>query len=164
MGDFRFEGGRHAARRILAEKKRPTGVVVANDMMALGAMQEFKAAGLSIPYDGVLTESRDRASSGRSSAAYRRPAASTWCRDQDPDVSHQSRFDRTPKTKVLEFHDLRTSEQISSGAVHFPTISVKVPSRIGTDRLRPANLSVRMDKRVQTCPSFPDYRLELLLI
>lgn len=50
-GDFRFEGGRHAARRILAEKKRPTGVVVANDMMALGAMQEFKAAGLSIPAD-----------------------------------------------------------------------------------------------------------------
>ena len=50
-GDFRFEGGRHAARRILAEKKRPTGVVVANDMMALGAMQEFKAAGLSIPGD-----------------------------------------------------------------------------------------------------------------
>lgn len=50
-GDFRFEGGRHAARRILAEKKRPTGIVVANDMMALGAMQEFKAAGLSIPGD-----------------------------------------------------------------------------------------------------------------
>jgi DNA-binding LacI/PurR family transcriptional regulator len=50
-GDFRFEGGRHAARRILAEKKMPTGVVVANDMMALGAMQEFKAAGLSIPGD-----------------------------------------------------------------------------------------------------------------
>ena len=50
-GDFRFEGGRHAARRILAEKKRPTAVVVANDMMALGAMQEFKAAGLSIPGD-----------------------------------------------------------------------------------------------------------------
>jgi len=50
-GDFRFEGGRHAARRILLEKKRPTAVVVANDMMALGAMQEFKAAGLSIPGD-----------------------------------------------------------------------------------------------------------------
>ena len=50
-GDFRFEGGRHAARKILSEKKRPTGVVVANDMMALGAMQEFKAAGLSIPGD-----------------------------------------------------------------------------------------------------------------
>ena len=50
-GDFRFEGGRHAARKILSEKKKPTGVVVANDMMALGAMQEFKAAGLSIPGD-----------------------------------------------------------------------------------------------------------------
>src|SRR3982751_6776270 len=43
-GDFRFEGGRLAASRVLAEKKVPTAVVVANDLMALGAMQEFKAA------------------------------------------------------------------------------------------------------------------------
>jgi LacI family transcriptional regulator len=50
-GNFRFEGGRFAARQILAEKNRPTAVVVANDLMALGAMQEFKAAGLKIPED-----------------------------------------------------------------------------------------------------------------
>ena len=50
-GNFRFEGGRLAASQILAEKDLPTGVVVANDMMALGAMQEFKAAGLRIPDD-----------------------------------------------------------------------------------------------------------------
>lgn len=50
-GDFRFEGGRLAATEILDLKKLPTAVVVANDMMALGAMQEFKASGLRIPQD-----------------------------------------------------------------------------------------------------------------
>ena len=50
-GDFRFEGGRMAASQILGEKMRPTAVVVANDLMALGAMQEFKAAGLRVPQD-----------------------------------------------------------------------------------------------------------------
>lgn len=50
-GDFRFESGRMAATEILAMKELPTAVVVANDMMALGAMQEFKAAGLSVPKD-----------------------------------------------------------------------------------------------------------------
>lgn len=50
-GDFRFEGGRLAATEILGLKKLPTAIVVANDMMALGAMQELKAAGLKIPQD-----------------------------------------------------------------------------------------------------------------
>jgi len=50
-GDFRFEGGRLAASQVLGEKVLPTAVVVANDLMALGAMQEFKAAGLQIPQD-----------------------------------------------------------------------------------------------------------------
>ena len=50
-GDFRIEGGRLAASQVLAQKTLPTAVVVANDLMALGAMQEFKAAGLHIPQD-----------------------------------------------------------------------------------------------------------------
>ena len=50
-GDFRFEGGRAAAKKALAENERPTAVVVANDLMALGAMQEFKSAGLHVPND-----------------------------------------------------------------------------------------------------------------
>ncbi len=50
-GDFRFDGGRLAARQILAEKELPTAVVVANDLMALGAMQEFRSAGLCVPMD-----------------------------------------------------------------------------------------------------------------
>ncbi len=50
-GDFRFESGQLAANEILNLKELPTAVVIANDMMALGAMQEFKSAGLQIPKD-----------------------------------------------------------------------------------------------------------------
>lgn len=50
-GDFRFESGRMAATEILNLKKLPTAVIAANDMMALGAMQELKANGLTIPKD-----------------------------------------------------------------------------------------------------------------
>ncbi len=50
-GDFKFEGGRRAAHEILKAAKLPTGVIVANDMMALGAMQEFREASLAIPRD-----------------------------------------------------------------------------------------------------------------
>jgi LacI family transcriptional regulator len=50
-GDFRLDGGRRAASEMLAAPEMPTAVVVANDMMALGAMREFRKAGLSIPGD-----------------------------------------------------------------------------------------------------------------
>jgi LacI family transcriptional regulator len=49
--DFRLEGGRKAAREMLGAQSLPTAVVVANDMMALGVMQECQAAGLHIPRD-----------------------------------------------------------------------------------------------------------------
>jgi DNA-binding LacI/PurR family transcriptional regulator len=50
-GDFRIEGGRRAACEMLERGRLPTAVVAANDLMALGAMQEFRAAGLRIPRD-----------------------------------------------------------------------------------------------------------------
>jgi DNA-binding LacI/PurR family transcriptional regulator len=50
-GDFRFESGRMAATEILDLEILPTAIVAANDMMALGAMQELKANGLTIPRD-----------------------------------------------------------------------------------------------------------------
>lgn len=49
-GDFKLEGGRRAASEMLSDEGQlPTAVVAANDMMALGLMQEFRAAQLSIP-------------------------------------------------------------------------------------------------------------------
>jgi len=50
-GDFRFESGRSAANEILSLDDLPTAIVVANDMMALGAMQELKSNGIKIPQD-----------------------------------------------------------------------------------------------------------------
>lgn len=50
-GDFQLEGGSRVAREILAADELPTAVVVANDLMALGVMREFHAAGLRIPDD-----------------------------------------------------------------------------------------------------------------
>jgi DNA-binding LacI/PurR family transcriptional regulator len=48
--DFRFDGGRNAAQQMLSTEL-PTAVLAANDMMALGAMQEFRSAGLNVPRD-----------------------------------------------------------------------------------------------------------------
>ena len=73
-GDFRFDGGRLAASRVLAEKTLPTAVVVANDLMALGAMQEFKAAGLHIPTDISIVGFDDI-----SFASLAEPALTTVC-------------------------------------------------------------------------------------
>jgi LacI family transcriptional regulator len=50
-GDFRLEGGRGAARKMLGEGELPTAVIAANDMMALGVMQECREHGLHVPGD-----------------------------------------------------------------------------------------------------------------
>ena len=51
-GDFKLDGGRRAARALMERGDRmPTAVVVANDMMALGVMQEFRECGIEVPRD-----------------------------------------------------------------------------------------------------------------
>lgn len=50
-GDFKLEGGRRAAREMLDGGALPTALVVANDMMALGALREFYKAGVRVPAD-----------------------------------------------------------------------------------------------------------------
>jgi DNA-binding LacI/PurR family transcriptional regulator len=51
-GDFKLDGGRRAAAEMLAAAaSRPTAVLAANDLMALGVMAELRAAGLQIPRD-----------------------------------------------------------------------------------------------------------------
>lgn len=51
-GDFQLDGGRHIAREILTGgSSLPTAMITANDMMALGVMQECRIAGISIPDD-----------------------------------------------------------------------------------------------------------------
>ncbi|MCE0766992.1 LacI family transcriptional regulator [Pseudonocardia kujensis] len=52
-GDYRQESGVTAAARILAEPadKRPTALICANDLMAIGVIECLKANGLSVPQD-----------------------------------------------------------------------------------------------------------------
>lgn len=73
-GDFRFESGRLAATEILNLEQLPTAIVVANDMMALGAMQELKANGIKIPQDISIVGFDDIAF-----ASMAEPALTTVC-------------------------------------------------------------------------------------
>lgn len=50
-GDFSLDGGRRAMRELLATAPELDAVFVANDLMALGALQELAAAGRSVPGD-----------------------------------------------------------------------------------------------------------------
>jgi LacI family transcriptional regulator len=51
QGDFKIEGGTTAAMEILAVADAPTAIVAANDLMAFGAISEFRRAGLNVPDD-----------------------------------------------------------------------------------------------------------------
>jgi DNA-binding LacI/PurR family transcriptional regulator len=50
-GDFSFEGGRRALRKLLASRNPPTGVICSSDVIAIGAIQEARSAGLRVPDD-----------------------------------------------------------------------------------------------------------------
>ena len=50
-GDFKATGGQQAVAAMLLQKQRPTAIVAANDLMAMGAMRELRKAGLRVPED-----------------------------------------------------------------------------------------------------------------
>jgi len=50
-----LEGGRQAARILLARSPRPTALVCVNDVMAVGALREVRARGLRVPEDVSVT-------------------------------------------------------------------------------------------------------------
>jgi len=63
VGDFTYESGSAALHRLLEQPNRPTAIVCANDMMALGLIDEARTVlGLRVPddlsvsgYDGIAT-------------------------------------------------------------------------------------------------------------
>jgi DNA-binding LacI/PurR family transcriptional regulator len=74
-GDFQLDGGRRIAREIIGSgRPLPTAIVTANDMMALGVMQECRAAGVSIPRDMSIIGFDDIAF-----ASLAHPALTTVC-------------------------------------------------------------------------------------
>jgi LacI family transcriptional regulator len=50
-----LEGGREAARTLLARSPRATALVCVNDVMAVGALRELRARGLRVPEDVSVT-------------------------------------------------------------------------------------------------------------
>jgi LacI family transcriptional regulator len=50
-GDFYFDSGYDAARRLLAQEEPPTAIFAASDMMALGVVRAAGEAGLTVPGD-----------------------------------------------------------------------------------------------------------------
>jgi LacI family transcriptional regulator len=50
-GDFKLESGQQAVRELLASRNRPTAIIAANDVMAIGALRELGRAGLQVPKD-----------------------------------------------------------------------------------------------------------------
>ena len=71
-GNFSEESGLTAARDILARTPRPTAVVAANDMMAIGALRAAEEAGLAVPGHLTLVGADDV-----SLASYVRPRLTT---------------------------------------------------------------------------------------
>lgn len=54
QGDYSEESGYRAGRALLAARRRPDAVFAANDMMAIGCLSAFNAAGLDVPGDIAL--------------------------------------------------------------------------------------------------------------
>lgn len=50
-GDFKLESGQQAVKELLELKHRPTAIMAANDLMAVGALRELGRAGLRVPKD-----------------------------------------------------------------------------------------------------------------
>ena len=54
-GDFTVAGGAAATERLLGHTPRPTAIVCANDLMAIGTLQKLAQLGLSVPGDVSVT-------------------------------------------------------------------------------------------------------------
>ncbi|MGZ4410949.1 MAG: LacI family DNA-binding transcriptional regulator [Gaiellaceae bacterium] len=54
IGDYTEESGRFAAQRLLALEERPDAIFAAGDLMAIGAMDAIREAGLRVPEDIAL--------------------------------------------------------------------------------------------------------------
>ncbi|MDL2323556.1 LacI family transcriptional regulator [Ruminococcaceae bacterium OttesenSCG-928-A16] len=52
---YGLDGGKHAAAQILAQKKRPTAVVCAEDLTAVGVLKALTKAGINVPGDIAVT-------------------------------------------------------------------------------------------------------------
>lgn len=71
-GDFEEEGGYKAAQKILTSVRRPSAILCASDLMAIGAIRALKDQGISVPEDMSIV-----GFDNMEEAAYHEPALTT---------------------------------------------------------------------------------------
>ncbi|WP_262690183.1 LacI family DNA-binding transcriptional regulator [Kordiimonas aestuarii] len=77
-GDYSMASGARAAEALLCNSLRPTAIVCFNDEMAIGAMQQIRKAGLSVPGDISIT-----GFDNLTFAAYTEPPLTTICQPSE---------------------------------------------------------------------------------
>lgn len=126
-GEFRLESARHATRQLLLDHPQLDGLVVANNLMAIGALHALRDAGKRIPGDVAVVGIDDPAW-----ADLVAPAMTTL--GQPTHQMAQSAFDllvdritkRRMQSRFVIFHfDLRIRE--SSGVIRAPNVTVEHP-------------------------------------
>lgn len=63
-GNFRLESGEQVVREMMSSKSRPTAILAANDLMAVGALRGLRRAGLHVPRDVSVVGCDDIALAG----------------------------------------------------------------------------------------------------
>jgi len=63
-GNFRLESGEQMVREVVEFKSRPTAILAANDLMAVGALRGLRRAGLQVPGDVSIVGCDDIALAG----------------------------------------------------------------------------------------------------
>ncbi|MGI8564934.1 MAG: LacI family DNA-binding transcriptional regulator [Pyrinomonadaceae bacterium] len=127
VGDFKLDGGKRAAREMIAAGEMPTAIVAANDLMALGAMRELRAAGFRVPHDVSIIGFDDIAF-----AALAEPPLTTVCLPRDE-------LGRRAVEALLATIEHPEQEGVE---IHLPTYLV-VRGSTAQARTSPANKSPR---------------------
>ncbi|MFQ6330709.1 LacI family DNA-binding transcriptional regulator [Nocardia sp. CWNU-33] len=102
VGDFTVEWGRDAAHKVRRLWPEVNGVICANDLIALGALQEFTAQGLSVPRDILISGFDDTLIAQASGLTSVRQPVDDMAEIAVPDLMAGVRGDDDPLHAVLE--------------------------------------------------------------
>jgi LacI family transcriptional regulator len=119
-GDFTFESGAEATRKLLALADRPTAIVASSDQMSLAALEVAKHAGLDVPGDLSIVSFDDTPIvkfSTPSLTAIRQPISQMTARAAQLLIGANRGESETEETEILPFEFIvRGSTAIASSA------------------------------------------------
>jgi len=119
-GDFTFESGAEATRKLLALDDRPTAIVASSDQMSLAALEVAKDAGLDVPGDLSIVSFDDTPIvkfSTPSLTAIRQPISQMTARAAQLLIGANRGESKTEETEILPFEFIvRGSTAIASSA------------------------------------------------